>query len=154
MKLTSPVFAEGHPVPAKFTCDGANISPPLQWSGVPPNTESFALICDDPDAPQGTWVHWVLYNLPASLRELPGNADSGVELPNGAKQGVTDFKRPGYGGPCPPPGGVHHYYFKLYSLDTGLTLKLRATKKDLVDAMKGHVLAEASLMGLYQRRRG
>ncbi|MBI3849061.1 MAG: YbhB/YbcL family Raf kinase inhibitor-like protein [Verrucomicrobia bacterium] len=153
MKLTSETFAEGHPIPTKYTCDGADVSPPLQWSGAPPGTKSFALICDDPDAPMGTWVHWVLYGLPASISALPEKLPTSDKLPDGARQGITHFKRTGYGGPCPPPGTPHRYFFKLYALDTELALKPRVTKPDLLKAMQGHVLSEASLMGVYQRRR-
>ena len=153
MKLTSEAFSEGQTIPAKYTCDGADSSPPLQWSGAPPGTKSFAIICDDPDAPMGRWVHWVLYGLPASTLALPEKLPTSDTLPDGAKQGVTDFKRTGYGGPCPPPGKPHRYVFKLYALDTEPALKSRATRPDLLKAMHGHVLAEATLVGLYQRGR-
>jgi Raf kinase inhibitor-like YbhB/YbcL family protein len=153
LHLTSPVFNEGQPIPTKYTCDGADGSPPLHWSNAPPDTKSFALICDDPDAPMGTWVHWVLYNLPATTTGLPDKLPTSETLPDGSKQGLTDFKRTGYGGPCPPPGKEHRYFFKLYALDTELELKPRATKQQLLNAMQGRVLAEASLMGVYQRRR-
>jgi len=153
LQLTSSAFKEGSSIPAKYTCDGADVSPALKWCDTPPHAESFALICDDPDAPMGTWVHWVLYNLPAASTELSENIPATETLPNGAKQGVTDFKRVGYGGPCPPPGKPHRYFFKLYALDAELSLKPRETKKELLKAMHGHVLAEASLMGTYQRRK-
>jgi Raf kinase inhibitor-like YbhB/YbcL family protein len=152
MRLTSNTFSEGEPIPTKYTCDGADVSPPLQWCDAPPGTRSFALICDDPDAPMGNWVHWVLYGLPASISALPEKLPRSKELPNGARQGITDFKRIGYGGPCPPPGRPHRYFFKLYALDTELTLQAGATKQQLLTAMRGHVLAEDSLMGVYQRR--
>ncbi|MDD5140373.1 MAG: YbhB/YbcL family Raf kinase inhibitor-like protein [Verrucomicrobiales bacterium] len=153
MKLDSDIFADGQPIPTKYTCDGTDVSPPLNWSDVPPDTKSFALICDDPDAPMGTWVHWVLYDLPATSSHLNEALPTMDPLPDGSKQGVNDFKRIGYGGPCPPPGSPHRYFFKLYALDTKLVLKSRATKAQLLNAMHGHVLAEASLMGVYQRRR-
>ncbi len=153
MILTCDTFSEGQPIPTKYTCDGADVSPPLQWSGAPTGTRSFALICDDPDAPMGTWVHWVLYGLPAAASALPEHLPTSDTLPDGTKQGLTDFKRVGYGGPCPPPGKPHRYFFKLHALDTELELKPRATKQQLLKAMQGHVLAEASLMGVYQRRR-
>jgi Raf kinase inhibitor-like YbhB/YbcL family protein len=153
MKLRSDAFNDGAPIPTKYTCDGVDVSPPLCWSGAPAGTKCFALICDDPDAPRGTWVHWVLYNLPAATTELPEGFSREDVLPNGVRQGLTDFKRTGYGGPCPPPGSPHHYYFKLYALDAELALKARPSKADLVAAMKGHVLAETSLMGMYQRHR-
>ncbi len=152
IQVTSAAFAEGQPIPAKYTCDGQDMSPPLQWSNAPTNTQSFALIADDPDAPVGTWVHWVLYDLPATTTELAENTPKSQQLPNGAKQGVNDFNRPGYGGPCPPSGKPHRYYFKLYALDMVLDLKPGATKKDLFKAMDGHVLAEGQLMGTYQRQ--
>jgi hypothetical protein len=153
IKLTSLAFAEGQPIPAKHTCEGADVSPPLTWSGAPPGAKSFALICDDPDAPVGTWVHWVIYGLPASSTELGEKIPASETLACGANQGLNDFKRVGYGGPCPPPGKAHRYCFKLYALDTELSLKPRATKKELLKAMEGQILAEGSLMGTYQRRR-
>jgi Raf kinase inhibitor-like YbhB/YbcL family protein len=153
MKLTSTAFAEGRPVPAVHTCDGADVSPALAWTGVPPGTKSLALICDDPDAPAGTWVHWVIYGLPGTAAGLPGNVTKTETLPDGARQGLNDFRRVGYGGPCPPPGRPHRYLFKLYALDAEPALKPRATKPDLLRAMAGHILAEAQLMGTYQRMR-
>jgi len=151
IKLVSSAFQEGGMIPADYTCDGRDISPPLSWSGVPEKAVTLALICDDPDAPLGTWVHWVLYNLPASVRELPAGVPPDERLANGAVQGRNDFRRLGYGGPC-PPGGTHRYYFKLYALDKALDLKPGATKKELLKAMEGHVLAEGQLMGRYKRR--
>lgn len=153
MKLTSPAFAEGQPIPTQYTCDGADVSPPLQWTEVPAGTKGLALICDDPDAPVGTWVHWVIYGLPADSKQLPEKVATTESLPPGAKQGLNDFRRIGYGGPCPPPGKPHRYFFKLYALDTALTLPARATKQDLLRTMQGHILAEAQLMGTYQRTR-
>jgi Raf kinase inhibitor-like YbhB/YbcL family protein len=153
MKLTSPAFGDGQPIPGKHTCDGADVSPPLNWSEAPPGTRSFALICDDPDAPVGTWVHWVIYNLAPTTAELPEMVAPTEQLPGGAKQGLNDFRRVGYGGPCPPPGRPHRYFFKLYALDTALALRSRATKADLVRAMDGHILAEAQLMGTFRRAR-
>jgi len=153
IQITSSVFAEGQPIPAKHTCDGKDVSPPLQWTNVPPTAKSLALICDDPDAPVGTWVHWVLYNLPPTTAGLSEGVPKSPELPNGAKQGMTDFRQIGYGGPCPPPGKPHRYFFKLYALDAPLDSALRdATKKELLKAMEGHVLAEGQLMGTYQRK--
>jgi Raf kinase inhibitor-like YbhB/YbcL family protein len=151
IKVVSSAFQEGGMIPADYTCDGKDISPPLSWSGVPEQAVTMALICDDPDAPLGTWVHWVLYNLPASVRELPAGVPPDERLANGALQGRNDFRRLGYGGPC-PPGGTHRYYFKLYALDKALDLKPGATKKELLKAMEGHVLAEGQLMGRYKRR--
>jgi Raf kinase inhibitor-like YbhB/YbcL family protein len=149
MKVTSPAFQEGGMIPPQYTCTGANISPPLAWNSVPEKTKSLALIADDPDAPGKTWVHWIAFNLPASARELPENVPAQESL-NGGKQGTNDFKKVGYGGPC-PPSGTHHYYFKLYALDTDLTLDSSATKDQLLKAMEGHVLGEGQLMGQYQK---
>ena len=152
MELKSAAFQPGGMIPAKYTCDGEDISPPLNWSDPPAGTKSFALISDDPDAPVGTWVHWVIWNIPAATRALEENLPKMASLPNGAKQGTTDFRRIGYGGPC-PPSGTHRYFFKLYALDTTLNLPASTTKKDLEKAMGGHILAQTELMGKYQRRR-
>lgn len=151
LTITSSAFKEGETIPSRHTCDGKDLSPPLSWSGVPANTKSLALISDDPDAPMGTWVHWVLYNVPADTTYLPEGVPTLPELPSGALQGATDFGRPGYGGPC-PPSGTHRYFFKLYALDLVLDLKPGATKKELEAAMQGHILAEAQLMGTYRRQ--
>jgi Raf kinase inhibitor-like YbhB/YbcL family protein len=129
------------------------VSPPLQWTDAPAGTKSFALICEDPDAPSGTWVHWVLYNLPPTTCELHQHLPTSELLSEGAKQGRTDFHRIGYGGPCPPPGKPHRYFFKLAALDSLLQLDSPVTRATLLDAMQGHILAEASLMGMYQRNR-
>jgi Raf kinase inhibitor-like YbhB/YbcL family protein len=150
MELKSPVFEEGSMIPKKYTCDGQDISPSLTWTSVIDGTKSLALICDDPDAPGGTWVHWVIFNIPGDTRDLAENIPPQKELPNGAKQGTNDFRKIGYGGPC-PPGGTHRYYFKIYSLDTDLDLEAGATKAQLLQAMKGHVLGEDQLMGKYKR---
>ncbi|MGH9841371.1 MAG: YbhB/YbcL family Raf kinase inhibitor-like protein [Blastocatellia bacterium] len=152
IQLTSSAFAEGQSIPEKYTCDGADISPPLKWTNVPTGAKSLALICDDPDAPAGTWVHWVLHDLPPAVTELPEQIPTTETIPNGARQGVNDFKRIGYGGPCPPRGGPHRYFFKLYALDAELQLKAKVTKKELVRAMEGHILAEGQLMGRYKRK--
>ena len=152
IKTTSPSFAEGQSIPSKYTCDGENLSPPLSWDQVPEAANCFTLICDDPDAPAGTWVHWVLYDLPATMKELPEAVEAKEELPNTARQGSNDFKRIGYGGPCPPKGGPHRYYFKLYALDKKLDLKPGATKSQVEDAMRGHILSEGRLMGTYKRK--
>jgi Raf kinase inhibitor-like YbhB/YbcL family protein len=151
LQVTSSVFTEGSAIPAKYTCDGDDISPPLKWSVVPQGAKSLALICDDPDAPGGIWVHWVLYNIPATMTELPEGIPTSDSVLGSARQGVTDFRRVGYGGPCPPRGNPHRYFFKLYALDTELSLKPKATKKDVVEAMRDHVLAEGQLMGTYKR---
>ncbi|MBN1265121.1 MAG: YbhB/YbcL family Raf kinase inhibitor-like protein [Anaerolineales bacterium] len=150
--LTSSVFVYGEPIPAKYTCDGEGISPPLSWQGVPETAKSLVLIVDDPDAPIGTWVHWVLYNLPASTGSLEENI-SAVDAPvPGACHGKNSWRRLGYGGPC-PPGGTHRYFFKLFALDIVLALQPGAKKKDVDASMTGHVLAEAQLMGTYRRSR-
>jgi Raf kinase inhibitor-like YbhB/YbcL family protein len=152
MKITSPAFKEGDMIPSKYTCDGDDISPSLQWTELPKNTQSLALISDDPDAPMGTWVHWVIYNIPPSITGLPEGLPATEKLMNGERQGMTNFGRVGYGGPC-PPGGTHRYYFKFYALDKGLDLKPGATKSQLLKAMEGHILAEAELMGRYTRKK-
>ncbi|MCU0592519.1 MAG: YbhB/YbcL family Raf kinase inhibitor-like protein [Desulfobacterales bacterium] len=148
--LTSSAFTEGALIPKKYTCDAEDISPDLKWSGVPHEAKSVALICDDPDAPVGTWVHWVLFNIPADVTALHAGIPAEAVLKNGARHGKNDFRKLGYGGPC-PPGGIHRYYFKIYALDTLLTLESGSTKAQLSAAMKGHVLAEGQLMGKYQR---
>jgi Raf kinase inhibitor-like YbhB/YbcL family protein len=150
MTITSSAFIEGGMIPREYTCDGSDISPPLAWAGVPEGAKSLALICDDPDAPVGTWVHWVLYNIPPSENELPRNMPPERTLKNGARHGVNDFRKYGYGGPC-PPGGTHRYYFKIYALDTEPARQPGLTKAELIKAMKGHILAEGQLMGTYRR---
>lgn len=151
MEILSSAFKPGESIPSIYTCDNIDVSPELTWSGVPSGTKSFALICDDPDAPSGTYVHWVLFNLPADVRELSENISKNDILPNGTRQGKNDFGKIGYGGPC-PPGGTHRYYFKLYALDTVLNEKPGITKKELVKAIETHVLEEAQLMGRYKRK--
>jgi Raf kinase inhibitor-like YbhB/YbcL family protein len=150
MKITSPAFEEGALIPGKYTCDALDISPPLEWSEGPEGTQTYALINDDPDAPVGTWVHWVIYNLPVNVNELPEDVPSMEVLENGGKQGKNDFGRIGYGGPC-PPGGTHRYFFKLYAVDMELEVKAGLTKKELLNLLEGHVLAECQLMGRYRR---
>jgi len=152
MQLTSTAFSEAAPIPAKYTCDDKNLSPPLKWSGVPAGAKSLVLIADDPDAPVGTWIHWVLYALPSSVTELPEDVPKGQYTVGGGRQGVNDFKHLGYGGPCPPPGKAHRYFFKLYALDAPLDMKPGATRKDVERAMEKHVLAQAQLMGTYNRK--
>ena len=151
MNLTSTSFQDGKQIPAKFTCSGANLSPQLTWSAPPAKTASLALTVTDPDAPRGTWVHWVLYNLPAGTRELPEGLPSQGQLPDGAHQGRNDFGEIGYGGPCPPSGPPHHYIFTLYALDAKLNLPEGATRAQVEAAMKGHMLANGRLIGLFQR---
>jgi len=150
-ELTSSAFKSGDPIPRRYTCEGEDLSPPLHWSVPPAATKSLVIIADDPDAPVGTWVHWVIYDLPLDLRGLTEAVPPKDRLPNGALQGLNDFKRVGYGGPCPPPGKPHRYYFTLYALDVTLNLKPRTTKAQVLDASKGHVLAEAQLMGRFGR---
>jgi Raf kinase inhibitor-like YbhB/YbcL family protein len=149
--LESTVFKEGGDIPQKFTCDGADVSPPLKWENPPQGTKSVALIADDPDAPVGTWVHWVIYDLDPQLTELREGMAKLEKIPGIGKQGLNDFRKVGYGGPCPPPGKPHRYYFKLYALDTKFNLKPRATKQEVEQAMKGHIIAQAELMGRYKR---
>lgn len=151
MELKSSAFQTGADVPRKHTCDAADVSPLLRWEKAPASTRAFALIVDDPDAPAGTWVHWVIYDLPAGARELAEGTAKTETLPNGAKQGMNDFRRIGYSGPCPPPGSPHRYFFKLYALDAPTNLSPRATKQQLLESMKGRVLAEAELVGRYKR---
>lgn len=155
MELRSPAFAAGAYIPKKHTCEGEDSSPALSWSGAPKGTKSFALVMDDPDAPPGTWVHWILYDIPASesgLREsLPKTATLADGSKHGACWGVSDFERQGYYGPCPPPGKPHRYIFRLYALDKPLGLPSRQTKDQLLTAMSGHILAQAELVGLYKR---
>lgn len=154
-QLTSSAFQTGTPIPKRHACEGADVSPALSWSNAPKGTRSFALIMDDPDAPPGTWVHWVLYDIPADKTALPENLPKTESLPDGSKQGacwgVWDFSRRGYYGPCPPPGKVHHYSFRLYALDQALDLPAETTKATLLKAMSGHVLGQAELVGLYKR---
>jgi Raf kinase inhibitor-like YbhB/YbcL family protein len=152
--LQSKAFQAGAPVPAKFTCDGADLSPALSWSEPPQGTKSLALIADDPDAPAGTWTHWVLFNLPLGTTELAEGVRPVDELPGGGRQGKNDFRKIGYGGPCPPPGKPHRYFFKLHALDITLDLAAGASKADVEHAMEGHVLAKAELMGTYARGKG
>jgi len=150
-QLTSSAFHDGQMIPATYSGGGADYSPPLAWSGQPPTTVSLALICDDPDAPRGTWVHWVLFNLRGDAHELPEHTQPDGKLANGAQQGKNDFGKLGYGGPAPPRGNPHRYFFKLYALDANLKLPAGATKDQLLKAMQGHVLGETPLMGKYQR---
>ncbi len=150
IKVTSASFEEGGMIPSKYTCDGEDISPSLSWSGVPEGTKSIALVSDDPDAPMGTWVHWVAFNLPPETGELAEGIPHGETLEIGGKQGKTDFGKVGYGGPC-PPSGTHRYYFKIYALDTMIDLDAGITKAELLEAMEGHILAQGQLMGRYKR---
>lgn len=150
MHVESRAFQAGRPIPEQYACDGPNVSPELHWQDLPEGTESLALLCDDPDAPRKVWVHWVLYDLPPETRGLPERLPSAPTLPMGGTQGRNDFGELGYGGPC-PPSGTHRYVFHLYALDRRLGLEPGATKKQLLEAMQGHVLAEAELVGTYTR---
>lgn len=149
-QITTTAFRDGGSIPKKFTCDGPDVSPALAWSDPPPGTKSLAIIVDDPDAPGGTWVHWVLYDLPADTRKLPEGVEKDRELKNGALQGRNDFGKIGYNGPCPPRGSEHRYFFKIYALDSKCGLKAGAAKSDLERAMNRHVLAQAQFIGKYQ----
>lgn len=146
LSVESPAFHENALIPTEYSCEGVDRSPPLSWQGAPENTKSFALIMDDPDAPNGTFVHWILFNIPADKAELEANAS----IPKGAVSGTNSWGKTGYGGPC-PPSGTHHYHFKLYALDTELSLDETANKQDVLDAMKNHILDESVLIGLYQK---
>jgi len=150
--IKTSAFSEGETIPVKYTCDSLDVSVPLSWSAPPEGTVSFALICDDPDAPMGTWVHWVLFNIPPGIKELP----EGVSIAKdssfaGAVEGKNDFGKTKYGGPCPPQGLAHRYYFKIYALDKTLDIDKKADKADVEKAMEGHILAQGQLMGKYKR---
>ena len=149
--LKSTAFASGGEIPKRYTCDGADLSPALSWEDVPAGAQSLALIADDPDAPVGTWTHWIVWNIPAKATVLPEGVPKVEALDNGARQGRNDFKRIGYGGPCPPPGKPHRYFFKLYALDARLDLKAGAARSELELAMKPHVLSQTEWMGTYGR---
>lgn len=150
MKLTSNAFVDNGLIPVEYTCDGADMSPPLSWEEIPPNTQSLTLIVDDPDAPGMTFVHWVVYDLPPTVKQLQEKIPSSKTIANGGIQGKNDFGKLGYGGPC-PPSGTHRYFFHLYALDKKLNLEPGVSKNQILTAMAGHVLAKAELMGKYQR---
>ena len=149
--LTTTAFSAGGEIPKKHTCDGADLSPALAWSDAPAGTQSFALIADDPDAPVGTWTHWVIWNIPTKLTGLAENVLKTDTLADGTRQGRNDFRRIGYGGPCPPPGKPHRYFFRLYALDSKLDLRAGSSRAELERALSGHVLAQAEVMGKYGR---
>ncbi len=151
ISISAQAFRAGENIPAEYTCDGKNISPALSWSGIPAGAKSIALIMDDPDAPGGTFVHWVLYNVSPDTQKLPKGIPRNETLADGSRQGNTSYGRPGYGGPCPPAGKPHRYYFKIYALDIKLDLSHGATKADVERAMKGHMLAQGELLGKYGR---
>jgi Raf kinase inhibitor-like YbhB/YbcL family protein len=147
LHITSSAFSEGQSIPEKYTCDGQNVSPPIKWSGAPANTKSFAVICEDPDAPSGIFTHWLLYDLPGRTNEL-AEASSGD-----GREGVNDFDKKGYGGPCPPPGRAHRYFFRVYALDMESLGAAGLSKDHITAAMKGHILAEGQVMGRYARKK-
>ncbi|MCX7880602.1 MAG: YbhB/YbcL family Raf kinase inhibitor-like protein [Ignavibacteria bacterium] len=151
IKISSTAFEHEGFIPAKYTCDGENISPPLKWSNPPEGTKSFVIINDDPDAPVGTWVHWVIYNIPPTTTSLPENIKPIPKLPDGTLQGKNSWGKIGYGGPC-PPSGIHRYFFKIYALNTILEIGSGATKEQVLKAMQGHILAEGSFFGKYKRK--
>jgi hypothetical protein len=148
--LTSSAFNNDSAIPPKYSCDGQDVSPALSWANAPAGTKAFALICDDPDAPGGIWVHWVIFNIPSTVTTLQEGVQKQAQLADGSLQGRNDFGDTGYGGPCPPPGSLHHYEFKLYALDQVLPLQAGATKAQLVNAMSGHILAEVKLVGTFR----
>ncbi len=150
--LESPAFENGGEIPEKYTCNGLDISPPLRWSGHPPETKSLVLIVEDPDAPRGIFTHWIIYNIPVEANQLEEGVEPAEELLEGMMQGVNDFGRLGYGGPCPPPGKPHRYVFKLYALDTVLELGPAASREEVLKCMDNHILAEATLIGIYSRQ--
>ena len=150
-RMESAAFKEGSGIPVRFTCEGEDVSPALTWAGAPAGTRSFALIVEDPDAPGGVWTHWVVYNLPATTKAMDENQPKQAQLPNGGLQGLSSFGHVGYGGPCPPPGPAHRYFFRLYALDAALPLESGAGKQQVIDAMKGHILGQAQLMGRFKR---
>ncbi|PYX88265.1 MAG: YbhB/YbcL family Raf kinase inhibitor-like protein [Acidobacteria bacterium] len=149
--LSSSSFQNGGDIARKFTCDGADSSPDLSWSNPPAGTRNFALIADDPDAPAGTWTHWLVYDLPSQTHQFEENVPKVDELPDGGRQGRNDFRKIGYGGPCPPPGKPHRYFFKLHALDTKLNLQPGASRQEVEQALQGHILGKAELMGKYKR---
>lgn len=154
LSLSSTAFKDGGPIPVQFTCDGANQSPPLSWADAPDNTVSYALIVEDPDAPGGTFIHWVLYDIPATTHALPQGVPTDPVLANpvAAKQGRTSFRQVGYGGPCPPKGKPHHYHFILFAVDTKLGVEPGSTRDQVMNAMRGHEIARGELVGTYARK--
>jgi Raf kinase inhibitor-like YbhB/YbcL family protein len=149
--LQSPAFEQNQKIPVQYTCDGQNISPPLAWKNVPEKTKSLVMICDDPDAPAGVWVHWVCYDIPVAVTGFFEGIPKSDSLPEGGKQGISDFGNNGYGGPC-PPAGTHRYFFKIYALDKVLGLPAGKSKKEIERAVQGHILAKSDLVGVYSRK--
>ena len=153
MRINSAAFLNQGSIPANYTCEGANLSPALSWTEIPKSAKSLALVMDDPDAPVGTWVHWLVYNIPVDAKSLPSAMPPLEELPHGVRQGKNGFHKIGYGGPCPPPGhGVHRYFFRLYALNKLLDLPGGASRKEVDDAMRGHIVSRAELVGRFQRQ--
>lgn len=151
LDIKSDAFENSLYIPTDYTCESQDVSVPLEWSGVPSDTKSFVLLCDDPDAPGRTWSHWVIFNIPSDKTNLPENVPKQTRLNDGSIQGVNDFGKNGYGGPCPPPGRPHRYFFKLYALDMMLELDEKANRNDVLQAIQGHVLAQAQIFGIYAR---
>ena len=151
LELKSSAFTPGAMIPQLYTCEGEDLSLPLSWNGFPANTVSFALVCDDPDAPMGIWVHWVVYNIPKETKGLSEGMPLAATLTDGTKQGFNDFQKTGYGGPCPPPGKSHRYVFRLYALNVILNIKGKVTRDVLLKAMEGHILDQTALIGTYKR---
>jgi len=151
LELKSSAFENNEFISEKYTCKGEDVSPPLSWSDVPEATKSFALICDDPDAPMGTWVHWVIYDMPPEVRSFPQGVKTQKTLEDGSKQGINDFRKIGYGGPCPPLGAPHRYFFKLYALDKVLSTEPGLTKEELLKSIEGHIIDQTELMGKFKR---
>lgn len=153
IKIKSSVFEEGESIPTKYTCNGINVSPPLEWTSLPENTVSIAIICEDPDAVTiagYVWCHWIIFNLPSDINSLPEHIMTREILDNNAAQGLNDFGRVGYGGPC-PPNGTHHYYYKIYALDIKLELPPQTTRKAFLESINGHILDQGQIMAIYTR---
>ncbi len=150
-RIDSPAFKNGEMIPRKYTCDGEGVSPPLKWSGAPSGTKSYVVICDDPDAPMMTWIHWVAYSIPGSVSELREGGPTNEVVDGGITQGINSWRKIGYGGPCPPGKSRHRYFFRLFALDSELGLRPGETRHDIEKAMKGHILDQAQLMGVYSR---
>ncbi|MGO9386869.1 MAG: YbhB/YbcL family Raf kinase inhibitor-like protein [Methanobacterium sp.] len=150
IKIKSKVFEDGEPIPTKYTCSGVDVSPPLEWTSIPEDTESIGIICEDPDAPGGTWSHWIIFNLPADTMSLSEHIMSREIMDNGAIQGLNDFGKVGYAGPCPPKG-THHYYYKIYALDVKLDLPPRTSRKTFLETINGHIIDQGQIMGTYTR---
>jgi len=151
LEIKSNAFKRGEGISVQYTCDGKDISPDIIWSDVPAGTQSFVLICDDPDAPLGTWVHWVIFNIPGDKTGLSRALPKQAVFDDGSVQGINDFGKNGYGGPCPPAGKPHRYFFRLYAIDTKLNLDAKATKKKVLEAIEGHICAQADFYGTYAR---